>query len=64
MADTALTMGALVKPVALAAYGIAKPVSKRNDAIRGKISKALDFYSARALAGAASRRASSTNKPT
>ena len=55
--DTALAMGALVKPVALAGYEIAKPISKRNDAIRGKIAKALDFYGGRSLAAAAARRA-------
>jgi hypothetical protein len=54
-------MGALVKPVALAGYEIAKPISKRNDAIRGKIVKALDFYGA--LAAAATRRANSGKEP-
>ena len=61
--DTALAMGALVKPVALAGYEIAKPISKRNDAIRGKIAKALDFYGGRALAAAATRRANSGKEP-
>ena len=55
--DTALAMGALVKPVALAGYEIAKPISKRDDAIRGKLAKALDFYGGRSLAAAAARRA-------
>jgi hypothetical protein len=63
LSDTALAMGALVKPVALAGYEIAKPISKRNEAVRGKISKALDFYGGRALAAAASRRANASKAP-
>jgi hypothetical protein len=61
--DTALAVGALVKPVSLAGYEIAKPISKRSEAIRGKIAKALDLYSGRALAGAAARRASLGKEP-
>ena len=61
--DTALAVGALVKPVALAGYAIAKPISKRNDAIRGKIAKALDFYGGRSLAAAAARRANAGKDP-
>jgi hypothetical protein len=62
--DAALTMGAGVKPVALAGYEIAKPISKRNDLLRAKIAKALDFYSGRARAAAASRRAHSSSPKT
>ena len=63
LSDTALAMGALVKPVALAGYEIAKPISKRNDAVRGKIAKALNFYGGRALAAAATRRANASKDP-
>jgi predicted nicotinamide N-methyase len=63
LSDAALAMGALVKPVALAGYEIAKPISKRNEAIRGKIVKALDFYGGRALAAAATRRANASKGP-
>ena len=63
LSDTALAVGALVKPVALAGYEIAKPISKRNEAIRGMIAKALDFYSGRALAAAAARRANAGKEP-
>lgn len=47
LSDSALKAGALVKPVALAAYEIAKPISKRDTAMRGKIAKALDYYGGR-----------------
>lgn len=46
--DAALEMGALVKPVTLAAYEIAKPLSKRHKSIREKIAPALDYYGANA----------------
>jgi hypothetical protein len=63
--DAALAMGALVKPVTLAAYEIAKPISRRNEGLRDKIAKALDFYSGRAQVAAATRRANALkNAPT
>ncbi|MFO0591160.1 MAG: hypothetical protein U0441_26680 [Polyangiaceae bacterium] len=46
-ADTALKHGELVKPVTLAAYQIAKPISKRDAAIRGKIAAVVDYYAGR-----------------
>ncbi len=46
--DAALELGALVKPVTLAAYEIAKPLSKRHKGIREKIAPALDYYSGNA----------------
>ena len=55
--DAALEMGALVKPVSLAAYEIAKPLSKRHKVIREKIAPALDYYGGNATAAAAARRA-------
>lgn len=45
--DTALKIGAMVKPVTLAGYKIAKPISKRDAALRGKIAKAIDYYGGR-----------------
>lgn len=54
--DAALSMGALVKPVCLAAYEIAKPLSRRHPAIREKIAPMLDYYSRNAEAAAAARR--------
>ena len=56
-ADAALEMGALVKPVTLAAYEIAKPLRKRHKVIREKIAPALDYYGGNAAAAAAARRA-------
>ena len=61
-ADAALEMGALVKPVTLAAYEIAKPLSKRHKVIREKIAPALDYYGANAAAGAATRQAKKAGK--
>jgi hypothetical protein len=61
-ADAALEMGALVKPVSLAAYEIAKPLSKRHKALREKIAPALDYYGANAAAGAAARQAKKAGK--
>ena len=52
LSDTALAMGALVKPI-----------SKRNDAIRGVIAKALDLYGGRSLAAAATRCANAGKEP-
>jgi hypothetical protein len=46
--DAALTHAALFKPVTLAAYEIAKPVSKRNPAVREKIAPLIDYYGANA----------------
>jgi len=57
LSDHALTLGAQVKPVTLAAYEIAKPISKRNAAVREKIAPALDYHGANAAAAAASRKA-------
>lgn len=42
--DTALAVGAQIKPLALAAYEIAKPVSRRDAKLREKIAPALDYY--------------------
>jgi hypothetical protein len=61
--NTALAMGALVKPVTLAWYEIARPINKRNDAIRGKITEALDFDGGHALAAAATGRANGAREP-
>lgn len=55
--DAALEMGELVKPVSLAAYEIAKPLSKRHKGLREKIAPALDYYGANAAAGRAARKA-------
>jgi hypothetical protein len=55
--DTALAIGAQVKPVTLAAYEIAKPISKRHPKIREKIAPTLDYYASNAAAAAAARRA-------
>lgn len=60
--DAALEMGALVKPVALAAYEIAKPLSKRHKGIREKIAPALDYYGANASAAVAARKAKRASK--
>lgn len=53
--DAALVLGALVKPVTLAAYQIAKPISKRDASVRSKLSPALDYYAANAKAAVAAR---------
>ena len=50
LSDAALTHAALCKPVTLAAFEIAKPVSKRNPAVREKIAPLLDYYGANAAA--------------
>lgn len=60
--DTALAVGALVKPVVQAGYEIAKPLSKRHAAIREKITPALDYYGANAAASAATRAANKAAK--
>ena len=57
LADAALALGALVVPVTRAAYEIAKPVSRRNAALRAKIAPALEYYGANAAAAVASRKA-------
>jgi hypothetical protein len=55
MSDTALQLGALVKPVTLAAYEIGKPLSKRNPKIREKMAPALNHYGSRGRAAAVTR---------
>ena len=60
--DAALAQGALVRPVALAAYEIAKPISKRNAAIREKIQPLIDYYAGNAAAGIEAREANKANK--
>jgi hypothetical protein len=60
--DSALDVGSLVKPVTLAAYEIAKPVSKRHPVIREKIAPALDYYGGNAAAAAAARKANQAAK--
>jgi hypothetical protein len=57
MSDTALSIASQVKPVTLAGYEIAKPLSKRLPAIREKIAPALDYYGGNAAAGQATRKA-------
>lgn len=60
--DEAIAQGALVIPVARAAYEIAKPVSRRDAALREAIAPALDYYSANAVAAAAARKANKEAK--
>jgi len=55
--DTALALGARVKPVTLAAYQIAKPISKRDASVRAKLAPALNYYGSNAAASLASRKA-------
>ena len=62
LSDSALTVGALVKPITLAGYEIAKPLSKRHKVIREKIAPALDYYGANAAAAVAARRANKAAK--
>lgn len=44
LSDTVLNLGELTRVPALAAYEIAKPLAKRNQAIRNKLAAALAFY--------------------
>jgi hypothetical protein len=60
--DEALAQGALALPVTRAAYEIAKPVSRRDAALREKIAPALDYYGANAAAAAAARKANKGGK--
>ena len=60
--DAALAHGALVRPVALAAYEIAKPISKRHPAIRAKIAPLVDYYAANAAAAVETRQANKATK--
>jgi len=55
--DAALSVGAHVKPVTLAAYEIAKPMARRDDKLAAKLKPALDYYGANAAASLASRKA-------
>ena len=57
LSDAALTHAALAKPVTLAAYEIARPVSKRHPAIRAKLAPTLDYYGANAAAAIETRKA-------
>ena len=60
--DAALANGALVRPLALAAYEIAKPISKRNAAMREKIAPLMDYYAGNAEAAAETRQANKARK--
>lgn len=60
--DAALANGALVRPLALAAYEIAKPISKRNAAMREKIAPLMDYYAGNAEAAAETRQANKAKK--
>ena len=62
LSDAALTHAALAKPVTLAAYEIAKPVSKRHPAIRAKLAPTLDYYGANAAAAIDTRKANKLAK--
>lgn len=58
--DTTLTWGALVRPVLLAAYQIAKPISKADQKLRDIISTVIDFYGRPARAAADTRKKRNT----
>ena len=60
--DAALANGALVRPLALAAYEIAKPISKRNAAVREKIAPLMNYYAGNAEAAAETRQANKARK--
>jgi hypothetical protein len=62
LTDAALTNGAMVRPLCLAAYEIAKPISKRNPAMREKITALIDYYAANAEAAAETRQANKAKK--
>ncbi len=62
LTDAALANGALVRPLCLAAYEIAKPISKRNPAMREKISALIDYYAGNAEAAAETRLANKAKK--
>ena len=53
--DSQLALGGTARRAVLAAYEIAKPLAKHDDAIRTKLAGALDFYSAPARQGAKTR---------
>jgi hypothetical protein len=53
--DTILTLGALVRPVALAAYRIAKTLAHTDARLRRAIAPAVAFYSGPSRAAAAKR---------
>ena len=53
--DTQLRIGGATRRTMLAAYEIAKPLAKHDDAVRTKLAVALDFYSAPARQGAKTR---------
>jgi hypothetical protein len=61
LSDAALTHAALAKPVTLAAYEIAKPVSKRHPAIRAKLAPTLDYYGGNAAAANETRQANTAS---
>jgi hypothetical protein len=62
--DVTLHMGALTKPVLLAAYRIAKTVSATDKVVRQKLAPALDFYGRIARSGAATREAKKSDPAT
>jgi hypothetical protein len=55
LADEALYLGGLVRPVLLAAYRIAKPISKTDVGMANRLARVIDFYSEPARAAAATR---------
>jgi hypothetical protein len=55
LADTVLHLGGQVRPAVLAAYRIAKTVSRTDRKLRSALSGAIDFYSAPARAAAKTR---------
>jgi hypothetical protein len=55
LGDTALATGDQVKPIALAAYAIAKPVAENDKTMRTAIADALSFYGRIGKAGAKSK---------
>ena len=62
LTDAALTNGAMVRPLCLAAYEIAKPISKRHPAMREKITTLIDYYAGNAEAAAETRQANKAKK--
>ena len=62
LTDAALANGALVRPLCLAAYAIAKPISKHHPAMREKISALIDYYAGNAEAAAETRLANKAKK--
>jgi hypothetical protein len=55
LADETLYLGGLTRPVLLAAYRIAKPISKSDVTVANRLAPVIDFYSEPARAAAATR---------